>query len=61
MKNKEPIELRTSAVYNNYRAGISVWGGRLIVINNCLRGHKFDLNYETFDDISGNLEGSTGN
>ncbi|CAF2525665.1 unnamed protein product [Rotaria sp. Silwood2] len=61
MKNKEPIELRTSAVYDNYRSGVSVWGGRLIVINNHLHDHKFDLNYETFDGIPGDFEGSAGN
>ncbi|CAF1306750.1 unnamed protein product [Rotaria sp. Silwood1] len=61
MKNKEPIELRTSRVYDNYRAGVSIWGGTLILINDYLHGHKFDLNYETFDGISGNFEGSTGN
>ncbi|CAF2929240.1 unnamed protein product [Rotaria sp. Silwood2] len=61
MKNKETIELRTSAVYDNYRAGVSVWGGRLIVVNSHLRGHKFDLNYETIDGIPGDFDGSTGN
>ncbi|CAF3375261.1 unnamed protein product [Rotaria sp. Silwood2] len=61
MKNKEPIELRTSAVYDNYRAGVSVWGGRLILVDNHLRGHKFDLNYETIDGIRGDFDGSTGN
>ncbi|CAF0882182.1 unnamed protein product [Rotaria sordida] len=61
MKNKEPIELRTSRVYDNYRAGVSVWGGRLRLINSHLRGHKFDLNIETFDGIPGDFDGSSGN
>ncbi|CAF1190318.1 unnamed protein product [Rotaria sp. Silwood1] len=61
MKNKEPIELHTSNVYDNYRAGVSVWGGRLILIDDRLHGHKFDLNYETYDGIPGDFDGSTGN
>ncbi|CAF1457808.1 unnamed protein product [Rotaria sp. Silwood1] len=61
MKNKEPIELRTSTVFNNYRSGASVWGGILTLTNNQFRGNAFDLNYETVDGIPGSFDGSSGN